>query len=605
MRWLPLLAFVPLVVLAQMLLPSAASAPRNKHADLLTPTIAKAKQAPQLADGSQQVQQTAMSDTTWFGGTQWDAADQRWEAVLDSVWTFDTGVASAINTDPGVKAVGLHSVMEGWVGHDFTAEEAGKFRRLSEADFANSPGVCVGDVTGVLGGDWSLWAGLLSAEADTACFVDGQGYGNSRSATMQQTFTYSGGAVELAFSYICETEPGYDFVYVFVDTTGTGEDVQIWRVDGSVSARDTLTLSPGTELPSAPGNVVIKFRVTLDGTWSDEDGLFTTTCGAFALDDIEITGGIVHSAGFETGNDGWEMAPPALGSGGDWADIRAISDLPTESEPGWTGCDLGDSVLVFIDDTLPFPGHKCSKPKDIVAVSPWIDLAEAGIVGKSGFVVEYGGFFDLELSHWFLIQVLVQWYPDVCPLSGVNRVSDFTSTGFVFFAPPICAGPNRLYADFTEIIPSDAEEVRIALGLINYALNYLCDVPPVESSTPWFDRVRFGVFDTAGVVVGVPDHPTVVSRPWLSHFSPNPYRGTGRGSLTFALPEEGRARVDIFDIAGRLVNTVYDRIAPAGPTAINWTGTDLTGRIVPNGVYFYRLLAGGKSISRKMVVIRN
>ena len=322
--------------------------------------------------------------------------------------------------------------------------------------------------------------------------------------------------------------------------------------------------------------------------------------------DLDLLYPFIHSANFESSNEGWEIGPLPLGSGGDWSDIRAISDLPTESEAGWTGCDLGDSVLVFIDDTLPFPGHSCSKPKDVVAVSPWIDLAEAGLVGKPGFQVESGGFFDLPGGEYFYMRVEVQWYPDICPVSGVPGLSDFTSTGYVWaISPPRCAGPDRLSFDFTEIIPSDAEEVRIALGILNYGQFFGCDVEQINSSTPWLDRVRFGVFDTTGVAIGISDDPKVPSTPRLGHFNPNPYRGSGRGSVTFTLPTEERARVDIFDIAGRLVNTVYDRIAPAGPTAINWTGTDLTGRIVPNGVYFYRLLAGGKSISRKMVVIRN
>ena len=39
---------------------------------------------------------TANSGTTFFGGTYWAADSMRWEALPDSVWTFDTGVGSAI-----------------------------------------------------------------------------------------------------------------------------------------------------------------------------------------------------------------------------------------------------------------------------------------------------------------------------------------------------------------------------------------------------------------------------------------------------------------------------------------------------------------------------
>ncbi len=31
-------------------------------------------------------------DTTWFGGTFWNADSMRWEALQDSVWTFEGGL---------------------------------------------------------------------------------------------------------------------------------------------------------------------------------------------------------------------------------------------------------------------------------------------------------------------------------------------------------------------------------------------------------------------------------------------------------------------------------------------------------------------------------
>ena len=58
----------------------------------------------------------ATSETVFYGGTQWDASDARWEAIPGGLWTFESGVASAINTDSTKKAVGLHSLMEGWTG---------------------------------------------------------------------------------------------------------------------------------------------------------------------------------------------------------------------------------------------------------------------------------------------------------------------------------------------------------------------------------------------------------------------------------------------------------------------------------------------------------
>lgn len=45
----------------------------------------------------------SLPETTWFRGTRWDAVDQQWEALQDSMWTFESGVASAINSDSLLK----------------------------------------------------------------------------------------------------------------------------------------------------------------------------------------------------------------------------------------------------------------------------------------------------------------------------------------------------------------------------------------------------------------------------------------------------------------------------------------------------------------------
>ncbi len=262
-------------------------------------------------------------------------------------------------------------------------------------------------------------------------------------------------------------------------------------------------------------------------------------------------------------------------------------------------CSMAGTVLVFQDLSVFSGGHGEFQNYN-VAISPWIDLKAAGVDHLAGKVIEFDVYTDFQVYHW--TRTHVQWYPEVCA-NGPVKSSYLTWVSGNYFNP---AGCSTERIDMSNIIPPWAEQIRVAIGFGSYCDRvFEAECGTNGNTSPWFDNIRVGVFDTTTAVVAVPDEPTVNNKLWLGHFSPNPFRGTGLGTITFTLPNEGTARVDIFDIAGRLVNTVYDRIAPAGPTAINWTGTDLTGRIVPNGVYFYRLLAGGKSVSRKMVVIRN
>ena len=81
----------------------------------------------------------AQAGTTFYGGTYWAADSLRWEALADSLWTFDSGVGSNFGgqssnpfADPN-KDITLHSTMEGWTGFDNTFSEITFFRILELA----------------------------------------------------------------------------------------------------------------------------------------------------------------------------------------------------------------------------------------------------------------------------------------------------------------------------------------------------------------------------------------------------------------------------------------------------------------------------------------
>ncbi len=84
--------------------------------------------------------------------------------------------------------------------------------------------------------------------------------------------------------------------------------------------------------------------------------------------------------------------------------------------------------------------------------------------------------------------------------------------------------------------------------------------------------------------------------------SPNPASGATR--FTLALPRAGRARLDVFDAAGRLVRTLADGVFDAGTRSLAWDLRDADGRAVGAGVYFARLASGAEHAVRRVAVIR-
>jgi hypothetical protein len=64
-------------------------------------------------------------------------------------------------------------------------------------------------------------------------------------------------------------------------------------------------------------------------------------------------------------------------------------------------------------------------------------------------------------------------------------------------------------------------------------------------------------------------------------------RGTP-ASVRLGIAQAGRVKICIYDVAGRRVRTLADRVFPAGEQVLRWDGTDDGGTQVGRGVYFVR-----------------
>jgi flagellar hook assembly protein FlgD len=82
---------------------------------------------------------------------------------------------------------------------------------------------------------------------------------------------------------------------------------------------------------------------------------------------------------------------------------------------------------------------------------------------------------------------------------------------------------------------------------------------------------------------------------------PNPFNPAT--NISFALPENSKVSLKIYNIAGQLVWS-HEKYYEAGTHTITWDGTNLNGESVGSGVYFYRLVAGANSATKKMVMTK-
>jgi len=114
----------------------------------------------------------------------------------------------------------------------------------------------------------------------------------------------------------------------------------------------------------------------------------------------------------------------------------------------------------------------------------------------------------------------------------------------------------------------------------------------------WIDDIAF---DTGDAIVDVADG-GVPAGLHLLHNAPNPFNPVTR--IAFELPVSGHASIAIFDAGGRIVRHLHDGPLPAGQTRLVWDGLDDRGSASASGVYFVRLNADGREVSRRMVLAR-
>ena len=88
----------------------------------------------------------------------------------------------------------------------------------------------------------------------------------------------------------------------------------------------------------------------------------------------------------------------------------------------------------------------------------------------------------------------------------------------------------------------------------------------------------------------------------LAPARPNPF--VASTTLRFTLAQAGRVSLDVLDLAGQRVASLYDGAADAGAHSVRWDGRDASGARRAAGMYFVRLSTGGQRVTRKLLLVR-
>lgn len=83
---------------------------------------------------------------------------------------------------------------------------------------------------------------------------------------------------------------------------------------------------------------------------------------------------------------------------------------------------------------------------------------------------------------------------------------------------------------------------------------------------------------------------------------PNPFNP--ETTIRFTLDEKQKINLNIFDLQGRLINQLVNRVMRPGEYTIRWNGINQNNKRVASGIYFYQLAGKNRTIVKKMQFLK-
>ena len=83
---------------------------------------------------------------------------------------------------------------------------------------------------------------------------------------------------------------------------------------------------------------------------------------------------------------------------------------------------------------------------------------------------------------------------------------------------------------------------------------------------------------------------------------PNPFNPNT--AISYQLSAVSDVKLSIYNTNGQLVRTLINTTQPVGHYVVEWDSRDNSGTLVSSGVYVYRLNAGDRVFTRRMVLMR-
>ncbi|MDO9068899.1 MAG: T9SS type A sorting domain-containing protein, partial [Deltaproteobacteria bacterium] len=206
-------------------------------------------------------------------------------------------------------------------------------------------------------------------------------------------------------------------------------------------------------------------------------------------------------------------------------------------------------------------------------------------------------------------------YPGSTPIPVTIRVAIIEASKHTHWPTVASALPQDSIFDFVrDVLPSSAGDIYSVNGGMA-TRNYAFIVSPGWnvanlSFVVWAEKqgqkenlqageIRLSEFTG---VAGDPGLPDQAHKTCLLPCYPNP--GGGRLTFSYSLKTPGQVSLKLYDICGRLVQTLVNGKQEAGHHNIDWNSCSQNGQKLSNGIYFYKLSTGDYSAVNKLTILR-
>ncbi|GAB4363080.1 MAG: hypothetical protein Kow0042_00680 [Calditrichia bacterium] len=163
---------------------------------------------------------------------------------------------------------------------------------------------------------------------------------------------------------------------------------------------------------------------------------------------------------------------------------------------------------------------------------------------------------------------------------------------------------------------SDGDTVKLSVVIwdMDYASAdafdpHVSDYAPHWWGTQWVDlnfekyyMYREVVLSDQTVGIDPGSSAEVIAAYHLAQNYPNPFNPTT--TIQYSLPTSDDIKIEVYNILGSKVATLFEGKQKAGKHTLIWNGTDDTGHAVASGIYFYKLSSPNVNLARKMMLVR-